>query len=151
KRAAELLLESDSKAKQTGNDGADSRAKEPEKGAEKQPNQDQVAAEVVAPGAASTKSGASSQAISVPKGAGTIEGMGESFSAQLSTGIATFTVPFSLPAARGTAQPSLSLSYSSSGGWGVAGQGWDLGVPFIARQTDRGAPRYGDQSDYFDD
>lgn len=109
------------------------------------------AADAVAPGASADKSGASSQAISVPKGAGTIDGMGESFSAQLSTGIASFNVPISLPAARGGAQPSLALSYSSASGWGVAGMGWDIGVPYIARQTDRGTPHYGDQADFFDD
>jgi hypothetical protein len=70
--------------------------------------------------------------------------MGESFSVQLSTGVATFSVPFSLPAARGGAQPSLSLSYNSGSGGGVAGMGWDVGVPFIARQTDRGIPSYQD-------
>ena len=86
------------------------------------------------------------QAISVPKGEATIQGMGESFSAQLSTGIATYSVPFSLPKARGDAQPSLGLSYSSSGGFGVAGVGWSAGVPFIARQTDRGTPQYQDDS-----
>ena len=90
------------------------------------------------------KSGVTSQAISVPSGSGTIKGMDESFSAQLSTGIATFTVPIALPAARGGAQPSLSLSYSSGGGLGVAGMGWSLDVPFIARQTDRGIPKYQD-------
>ncbi len=90
------------------------------------------------------KTGVSSQAISVPSGAGKIQGMGESFSAQLSTGIATFNVPIALPAARGTAQPSLSLSYSSGAGHGVAGIGWSIGVPFIARQTDRGIPKYKD-------
>ncbi len=90
------------------------------------------------------KTGVSSQAISVPQGAGKIQGMGESFSAQLSTGIATFGVPFSLPAARGAAQPSLGLSYSSGGGQSVAGMGWSVGVPFIARQTDRGLPNYDD-------
>lgn len=104
---------------------------------------------VVTPGGAADKTGASSQAISVPKGAGTIQGMGESFSAQLSTGIATFSVPFSLPAARGDAQPSLLLSYSSAAGSGVAGVGWDVGAPFIARQTDRGVPSYLDQADYW--
>ena len=72
--------------------------------------------------------------------------MGESFSAQLSTGIATFSVPFSLPHARGGAQPALGLSYSSSGGFGLGGVGWDVGVPFIARQTDRGVPSYIDGS-----
>ncbi|GMV19447.1 MAG: hypothetical protein AMXMBFR56_76710 [Polyangiaceae bacterium] len=91
------------------------------------------------------KSGVTSKSISVPKGAGTIQGMEESFSAQLSTGIATFSVPIALPAARGGAQPSLGLSYSSSGGSGIAGMGWSIGVPFIARQTDRGVPRYDDQ------
>ena len=90
------------------------------------------------------KTGVSSQAISVPQGSGKIQGMGESFSAQLSTGIATFAVPFALPSARGGAQPSLGLSYSSSGGHGIAGVGWELGVPFIARQTDRGLPQYKD-------
>ncbi|MGC4069836.1 MAG: SpvB/TcaC N-terminal domain-containing protein [Polyangiaceae bacterium] len=74
--------------------------------------------------------------------------MGESFSAQLSTGIATFSVPFALPKARGAAQPSLGLSYSSGSGQGLAGLGWDVGVPFIARQTDRGIPKYSDGSDW---
>jgi RHS repeat-associated protein len=90
------------------------------------------------------KTGVTSQAISVPQGAGKIEGMGESFSAQLSTGGGTFRVPFTIPAARGGVSPSLSLSYSSSGGQSIAGMGWNVGVPFIARQTDRGVPRYRD-------
>ncbi len=90
------------------------------------------------------KSGVSSQAITVPQGSGKIQGFGESFSAQLSTGIATYSVPLSLLAARGGAQPSLGLSYSSSLGHGLAGVGWELGVPFIARQTDRGVPGYDD-------
>jgi RHS repeat-associated protein len=94
------------------------------------------------------KSGVTSKAISLPQGSGKIQGMGESFSAQLSTGIATFSVPFSLPHARGGAQPSLGLSYSSGGGLGLAGIGWDVGVPFIARQTDRGVPGYDDQAGF---
>jgi RHS repeat-associated protein len=111
----------------------------------------QRAGKVVSPGQAADKTGTSSQAISVPKGSGTVEGMGESFSAQLSTGSAAFSIPIALPAARGGAQPSLALGYSSSNGWGIAGLGWDVGVPYIARQTDRGTPHYGDQSGYFDD
>jgi RHS repeat-associated protein len=90
------------------------------------------------------KTGVSSQAISLPQGTGKIQGMGESFSTQLSTGVANFTVPFALLPARGGAQPSLSLTYSSGSGAGVAGMGWDVGVAFIARQTDRGLPRYQD-------
>lgn len=88
------------------------------------------------------------QAISLPKGGGTIQGMGESFSAQLSTGVATYEVPFSLPRARGDAQPSLGLSYSSGAGFGNAGVGWAIGVPFVARQTDRGIPKYADPAGF---
>ena len=90
------------------------------------------------------KTGVSSQAISVPQGAGKIEGMGESFSTNLSTGVGSFSVPIALPSARGGAQPSLALTYSSARGYGVAGMGWEMGVPFIARQTDRGLPGYQD-------
>ena len=92
------------------------------------------------------KSGVTSNAISLPSGEGTVDGMGESFSAQLSTGTASFSVPIRLLPARGAAQPQLGLSYSSPAGHGVAGVGWSIGVPFIARQTDRGIPSYDDRS-----
>jgi RHS repeat-associated protein len=89
------------------------------------------------------------QAISLPSGAATVGGMGESFSAQLTTGVATFNVPFAFPEARGAVQPSLNLVYSSSGGFGDAGVGWALaGDVVISRQTDRGAPRYDDRGDF---
>ncbi len=94
----------------------------------------------------STPNDVTSKTISIPNGSGTIKGMEESFSAQLSTGIANFNVPLSLPAARGKAQPSLSLSYSSASGFDLAGVGWSIGVPFIARQTDRGVPGYRDMA-----
>ncbi|MCU0692666.1 MAG: hypothetical protein MUF54_14795, partial [Polyangiaceae bacterium] len=88
--------------------------------------------------------GVSAQAIAIPKGQGSMEGMGESFSNQLSSGTLNYSVPISLPRARGAAQPSLALGYSSAAGSGRAGMGWDLSAPFIARQTDRGVPRYRD-------
>jgi RHS repeat-associated protein len=116
------------------------------KKAEKPEDDTQPTAESVV-GSGADKKTVSPQAISVPSGAGTIQGMGESFSAQLSTGVATFSVPFALPKARGV-QPSLGLSYSSSNGLGEAGQGWSIGVPFIARQTDRGLPGYDDRTDW---
>ena len=87
-------------------------------------------------------SAVSDQSISVPQGAGKIQGMGESFSEQLSTGVATGQVPIALPDARGGAQPGLALVYSSANGHGVAGVGWDIGVASISRQTDRGLPAY---------
>jgi RHS repeat-associated protein len=94
------------------------------------------------------KTGVSSQAIALPQGAGKIQGMGESFSTQMSTGVATFTVPFALPDARGGAQPSLTLAYSSGAGHGLAGVGWDVAWPYIARQTDRGLPGYDDRAQW---
>jgi RHS repeat-associated protein len=101
---------------------------------------------LVVPVGGGDKTGVSSQAIVLPQGSGKIQGMGESFSTQLSTGVATFTVPLQLAHARGGAQPGLSLSYSSSGGHGLAGVGWDVGWGFIARQTDRGLPTYDDRT-----
>jgi RHS repeat-associated protein len=146
-RNASLTLDGDLgqelNAKAASTDGEDGEvAADPDPATEPEVLQDSL------PGGSSEKTGASSQAIQVPKGAGTIEGMGESFSMQLSTGVGTFSVPIAIPAARGGAQPSLSLSYSSSSGWGIAGTGWDIGVPFIARQTDRGIPGYDDRPDF---
>lgn len=91
----------------------------------------------------------SPQSISLPSGSGALGGMGESFSAQLTTGVGTFGVPFALPSARGAVQPSLSLAYSSAGGFGVAGLGWSLGAAAISRQTDRGLPRYQDRDTWY--
>ncbi|MCU0692114.1 MAG: hypothetical protein MUF54_11990, partial [Polyangiaceae bacterium] len=92
----------------------------------------------------SGKTAVSGQTLSLPQGAGTIGGMGESFSTLMSTGVATTALAFSLPRARGAAQPSLGLVYSSASGAGLAGQGWNVGVPFIARRTDQGVPGYVD-------
>jgi RHS repeat-associated protein len=90
-------------------------------------------------------SGANPQAISLPSAEGSIEGMGESFSPVLSSGTATFSVPIAVAPGRAGVQPSLALSYSTTGGNGPVGFGWGLGAPFISRQTDRGLPRYVDQ------
>jgi RHS repeat-associated protein len=61
----------------------------------------------------------------------------------LSTGAATSSYPFQLPTARGLAQPSLGLSYSSATGIGFAGMGWTLDVPTIERRgASGGMPQY---------
>ncbi len=93
-----------------------------------------------------SKTAVTPQQISLPKGEGSIEGMGESFTPNLSSGTGTFRVPIALPKGRAGVQPSLALSYATSGGDGVAGIGWSLAVPFISRQTDKGLPRYVDQA-----
>ncbi len=90
----------------------------------------------------------SGNAVALPSGAATALGMGESFSAQLSTGTAAMSLPFSLLSARGRVQPSLALSYNSGGGFGLAGVGWSVGTAAISRQTDRGIPSYDDRADF---
>ncbi|MCC7540733.1 MAG: VCBS repeat-containing protein [Deltaproteobacteria bacterium] len=91
------------------------------------------------------KTAVTPQAISLPAAEGSVQGMGESFTPVLSSGTGTFSVPIALPSGRAGVQPSLSLSYSSSSGNGPLGIGWSMAVPFIARQTDRGLPRYIDR------
>jgi RHS repeat-associated protein len=149
---------SESAPKETGAAAHESPTRSPETATAANPAEDRSATSVSLSSAAAEKppvavdalpvggdkTGVSSQAISVPQGTGKIQGMGESFSTQLSTGIANFSVPFALVPARGHVQPSLSLGYSSAGGHEVAGVGWGVGVAFIARQTDRGLPLYND-------
>ncbi len=88
------------------------------------------------------KSGVSPTKISLPTGPGSIDGLGESFEAQLNTGTFTYTVPIDLPKVRGKAAPSLALSYNSGNGNGPCGMGWKLDVPRLQRQTDKGLPQY---------
>jgi RHS repeat-associated protein len=62
----------------------------------------------------------------------------------LSTGAAKSEYTFTLPPARGDAQPSLGLRYSSANGTGFAGEGWTLNVPSITRRGRAGIPRFQD-------
>ncbi len=63
-------------------------------------------------------------------------------SIQPSTGLLQSSYDFAIPKARGDVQPKLSLTYSSAGGLGFAGQGWDLAIPSIERHNLSGAPQY---------
>jgi RHS repeat-associated protein len=94
------------------------------------------------------KSAVTPSRISLPNAEGSIEGMGESFAPVLSSGTATFSVPIALPAGRNGVQPSLGLSYASTGGNSSVGFGWNLSVPFIVRQSDLGLPRYIDEDQW---
>ncbi|MEM9075246.1 MAG: SpvB/TcaC N-terminal domain-containing protein, partial [Myxococcota bacterium] len=85
-----------------------------------------------------TKSAVEPSRISLPSAEASVEGMGESFTPNLSSGTGTFSVPIALPEGRNGVQPSLSLAYSTGGGNSAVGFGWNMGAPFIARQTDRG-------------
>ncbi|MDR1346116.1 MAG: hypothetical protein LBK03_05395, partial [Bacteroidales bacterium] len=58
------------------------------------------------------------------------------------SGSANLGYPIEIPAGRNGMQPGLALAYSSAGGSGWLGMGWDMGVPMLAVETRWGVPRY---------
>src|SRR5919108_6080516 len=97
----------------------------------------------------SNKSGTSSQVISLPKGGGALQGIGETFAPDLFTGTGNFTMPIALPPGRNGFQPTLNLVYSTGNGNGPFGLGWSLSIPGVTRKTSKGVPRYDDAHDTF--
>lgn len=89
--------------------------------------------------------------ISLPKGGGAIQGIGEKFSTNAMTGTGSFSVPLGASPGRAGFGPLLSLNYESGSGNGPFGLGWELSLPSISRKTDKGLPRYLDsrESDVF--
>ena len=83
---------------------------------------------------------ASPPVLSLPKGGGAIQGIGEKFSANPVTGTGAMTVPLAVSPGRGGFGPQLSLSYDSGSGNGPFGFGWSLGLPAITRKTDKIEP-----------
>jgi len=88
-------------------------------------------------------------AVSLPKGGGAIKGIGEKFGANPVTGTGSLSIPLPLSPGRSGFTPALALSYDSGAGNGPYGFGWSVGYPSISRRTDRGLPRYLDESDVF--
>ena len=82
--------------------------------------------------------------ISLPKGGGSIRGMGEKFAANPVTGTGSMTVPIFTSPGRAEFDPELVVSYNSAAGNGIFGFGWNLSLPSITRKTDKGLPRYWD-------
>jgi len=97
------------------------------------------------------KSGVSPNVISLPSGPGSVEGLGPSFQPALNTGSARYAVPFALPKGVGGRAPELALRYDSGLGEGAAGIGWTVGPGSIARQVEKGVPRYVDGPNGVDD
>ncbi|MBI4605291.1 MAG: hypothetical protein HY721_25285, partial [Planctomycetes bacterium] len=89
------------------------------------------------------KNGVAPQAISLPSGPGSIQGLGESFQPQLNNGSGSTGVKLALPRGPGGITPDLSLAYNSGAGSSTVGLGWSLsGMLSIRRSTDRGVPYY---------
>jgi len=53
------------------------------------------------------------------------------------SGGSTYKIPLAIPKARNGLKPAVSLQYNSNGGYGIAGEGWDLsaGVSSISRSS----------------
>jgi RHS repeat-associated protein len=99
---------------------------------------------------ASNKSGITPNTISLPKGPGSIEGLGESFQPTLNTGTAKYKINLKLPPSRYA--PELILKYDGGSANSSTGFGWHLNISYVQRQTDKGIPRYLDtQPDIFID
>ena len=90
--------------------------------------------------------GVGDPALSLPKGGGSIKGIGETFAANPQTGTGKMTVPVELPDGRAGLRPSLDLHYSTGAGNGPFGLGWSMSVPGVTRRTAKGIPRYRDFS-----
>ncbi|HWX43434.1 MAG TPA: SpvB/TcaC N-terminal domain-containing protein, partial [Blastocatellia bacterium] len=101
--------------------------------------------------AAPEKSGSAVPSISLPKGGGAIQGIGEKFAMNPVTGTASFSIPIFASPGRADFGPKLTLSYDSGAGNGPFGLGWHLGIPSIIRKTSKGLPQYRDrdESDVF--
>jgi hypothetical protein len=82
--------------------------------------------------------------ISLPKDGGAIRGIGEKFTANPVTGIASMSVPLAVSPGRAGFAPQLSLAYDFSVGNGPFGFGCSLSLASITRKTDKGLPRYHD-------
>lgn len=89
--------------------------------------------------------------ISLPKGGGSINNIGEKFQANPLTGTASYEIPIKLSPGRNSFGPQLSLTYDSGNGNSTFGLGWGLGIPSIVRKTQKGIPKYLDdqESDTF--
>jgi RHS repeat-associated protein len=83
--------------------------------------------------------------ISVPNGGGALASIGETFQPDPFSGTAAFTLPIVTSPGRAGFGPGLALQYSSGHGNGPFGLGWQMGLPSIARKTERGLPRYDDR------
>ncbi|MCU0694667.1 MAG: FG-GAP-like repeat-containing protein [Polyangiaceae bacterium] len=92
--------------------------------------------------AADDKSGVSPSRLHLPKGPGSLEGIGENAEPNLSMGLMTYGVPIEVPKGYDGLAPALRLAYSSGSGNSEVGIGWSLSVPSVERMTSKGLPRY---------
>lgn len=91
---------------------------------------------------AEDKSAVGPSSLKLPKGPGSLEGVGEDAELNLSMGLMSWGVTLELPQGHEGVTPSLRLGYSSGGGNSVVGIGWSVGAPSVSRMTNFGLPHY---------
>jgi len=91
---------------------------------------------------AEDKSGLSPSRLSLPKGPGSLGGVGENVEPNLNLGLSTYAVKVAVPEGYPGLTPGLDVTYSSGAPGAEVGIGWSLPVAFIQRMTSRGLPRY---------
>jgi RHS repeat-associated protein len=88
------------------------------------------------------QSGASAEALPLPKGGGSTRGLGDSFTPDLNRGTGSYAVEINVPKGHRNLMPRLALSYNTAAGDGPFGYGWAMPLPRIQIDTDRGAADY---------
>ena len=91
---------------------------------------------------AADKSGVSPDRVRLPKGPGSLEGVGENVDTNLNMGLMSYRVPVVAPTGYPGLTPNLSLVYNSGAGNSELGVGWSLPLSSIERMTARGLPHF---------
>lgn len=90
----------------------------------------------------SSKSGASAEALPLPKGGGSTRGLGDGFTPDLNRGTGSYAIEIETPKGYRELTARLALTYNSGAGDGPFGFGWSLPSPRIQIDTDRGVADY---------
>ena len=92
----------------------------------------------------SKTTGIAEQILSLPKGGGTIQGLGEKFKPDLHMGTGVYNIPLDIPNGPNDIAPKLNLSYNTASGNGPFGMGFSLNLLAISRSTNKCIPNYTD-------
>jgi RHS repeat-associated protein len=97
----------------------------------------------------SDTTGVDAQILTLPKGGGAVQDLGETFDTDLNTGTGSYGLSIAVPTGPNGIRPQLRLRYQTTAGNGPFGIGWTLGTMAIARRTDGGLPTYQPGDDHF--
>jgi RHS repeat-associated protein len=100
---------------------------------------------------AADKNGVSPNAISLPSGPGSIEGLGDSFQPALNSGTMRYGLSLQLPPGTAGRTPTVHVTYEGGQANGPLGFGWSLPLACVQRRADNGIPRYVDVPNGQDD